>query len=310
MISYSIIIPLWNKRNSILRAIHSAIKASKSFDVEIIVVNDGSTDGSNEIVKDFKSPLIKIINQPNLGASSARNAGVLISSGSHILFLDADDEWSDEHVKEIDLLIKRYPAAALYGTSYVRSNLDVIEKPDFFGVPLTRGEIESYFLSMAYGAMPIATSTACISRKVFDKCGGFLETITHGEDRALWAEASLKGAVVWSSKVTSTYYLDAENRSTDTWMPAKAMSYLNCLLKIERVAKNNNLKINFKHLKENIFSERYFLGRISAQKGYKLFPTKMAICLIPNYFKASLMLLSLVVFRLSIPVRFPFKEKN
>lgn len=88
--SISIIIPLYNKRTAIKETLLSIIQQDFN-NFEIIVIDDGSTDGSNKIVQEIKDNRIKYFYKENGGVSSARNLGIEKSSGKYILFLDADD---------------------------------------------------------------------------------------------------------------------------------------------------------------------------------------------------------------------------
>ncbi len=89
----SVVIPLYNKEPYIKRAIDS-ILAQKIQDYEIIVIDDGSTDKSAEVVKSFPDPRIRLIQQENAGVSAARNRGIEEAKAELIAFLDADDEWT------------------------------------------------------------------------------------------------------------------------------------------------------------------------------------------------------------------------
>lgn len=87
----SVIIPVYNKERSLKKTIHSVL--SQSFkDLEILCVNDGSTDSSLEILKSFDDKRIRIVSQANSGVSAARNKGLELSKGEWLFFLDADDE--------------------------------------------------------------------------------------------------------------------------------------------------------------------------------------------------------------------------
>ena len=101
----SIIIPLYNKEHSIRRAISSILVQSVQ-DFEIIVVNDGSTDMSLDVVNNINDERITIIDQPNTGVSSARNRGIAFARGKYIVFLDADDIFSPSAFDIIDERIK------------------------------------------------------------------------------------------------------------------------------------------------------------------------------------------------------------
>jgi len=89
---FSVVIPLYNKERSVKNTIESVLNQTFQ-DFEVIVVNDGSTDNSLEVVKSFNDERIRIINQKNSGVSSARNRGIKEAKYEWIAFLDADDLW-------------------------------------------------------------------------------------------------------------------------------------------------------------------------------------------------------------------------
>ena len=90
---FSVVIPLYNKADTIERTIRSVWEQTYT-SYELIVVNDGSTDGSLDVVNQLsvEGPII-IIDKPNGGVSSARNAGARVASGEYIALLDGDDVW-------------------------------------------------------------------------------------------------------------------------------------------------------------------------------------------------------------------------
>lgn len=91
---FSIVIPCYNYADVVLRAIASVVSQWQD-DIEIIVVNDGSTDASLQVVQHYvheQNVPVRVLDKPNGGASSARNAGIDNSSGRYLVFLDADDE--------------------------------------------------------------------------------------------------------------------------------------------------------------------------------------------------------------------------
>src|SRR5690554_6757829 len=117
-IRFSVIIPLYNKEYIVDRCLKSLAEQTRLPD-EIVIVNDGSTDGSYTIASDFKAqhPEISIvlINQENAGVSAARNKGASLASNELICFLDADDEWKTLFLHEMECLVKEFPNAVLYG---------------------------------------------------------------------------------------------------------------------------------------------------------------------------------------------------
>ena len=105
----SIIIPIYNAENHLNKCIGSV--AGQTYgDLEIILVNDGSTDGSADICRSFaeKDPRIMLIDQKNAGVSAARNAGLEASTGELITFVDSDDYVSDDYIEYLTGLMERY----------------------------------------------------------------------------------------------------------------------------------------------------------------------------------------------------------
>ncbi len=100
----SVIIPTYNRAGSILRSVNSVLKQSYS-DIEVIVVDDGSTDNTKDILSAVSDKRLKYIYQENQGACVARNNGVSISTGDYIAFHDSDDEWHyDKLEKQIHVI--------------------------------------------------------------------------------------------------------------------------------------------------------------------------------------------------------------
>jgi glycosyltransferase involved in cell wall biosynthesis len=109
----TIIIPLYNKRSYIGRALDSVLHQSFQ-DFEIIVVDDGSTDNGAEVVKSYDDPRIRLIRQENKGVSVARNTGADRATADFIAFLDADDEWMPRQLETVSGLRKKFPDAGLF----------------------------------------------------------------------------------------------------------------------------------------------------------------------------------------------------
>ncbi|MBO7312877.1 MAG: glycosyltransferase family 2 protein, partial [Alistipes sp.] len=108
----SVVIPLYNKAAEIERALRSVVEQSLSVG-EIIVVNDGSTDSSKEVVERFIAAHpdagIRLINQKNSGVSAARNRAIEEAKGSYIALLDADDWWLPNYIAEVCRMMEYYP---------------------------------------------------------------------------------------------------------------------------------------------------------------------------------------------------------
>lgn len=108
--SFSIIVPIYKAEKYLMLTVNSLINQSyKNF--EVIFVDDGSPDNCPAICDELsdKYTFMKVIHQSNAGVSAARNAGILQSSNDIICFLDADDEWSQNHLEKLNELFNYYP---------------------------------------------------------------------------------------------------------------------------------------------------------------------------------------------------------
>ena len=209
---FSIIIPLYNKAAYVKKAIESVL--SQTFtDYELIIVDDGSTDNSSEIVATTLEGRRNclLLKQENAGVSVARNNGVAASEGEYLCFLDADDWWETPFLEEMYGLINRIPHAGIYGTNYWivkngKKKIASIRIDDGF----TEGTINYCQVYAKTLCMPLWTGAVCMPRSIFDEMNGFNPNLKLGEDFDLWIRIALKYPVVFLNKPFSNYYQDAD----------------------------------------------------------------------------------------------------
>ncbi len=125
---FSIVIPLYNKEKNIGSTIDSVLNQTFS-DFELIVVDDGSTDRSAEIVASYDDPRIRLIKKENGGVSSARNRGVKSSVGHYLYFLDADDIMVAECLEKFDELVEMFPSYNVYASNFFMYHVGKSEEP-------------------------------------------------------------------------------------------------------------------------------------------------------------------------------------
>ena len=210
---FSIIIPLYNKAPYIRKALESVL-AQTYIDYEVIVVDDGSTDGGAEIAESFLqdpasslSPFasrLRLLKQPNQGVSAARNAGVAQAQGEYIAFLDADDWWEPTYLERMAQLVADYPDAGLYACNYVyykpgKTHVALNIPTGYINYPKTYYESD---------AMPVWTGAAMIPRNVYDEMGGFPLGIKLGEDFLLWSKIALRYPVAFLNEPLAWYNND------------------------------------------------------------------------------------------------------
>ena len=121
----SVVIPAYNAQATIAQTIESVRQQTYS-NLEIIVINDGSSDRTTEIVNQILDPRIKLFNYPNGGVATARNRGIAKAKGEYIAFLDADDFWKSDKLKlQLQALSKNPDARVAYSWTYFWYSEDI-----------------------------------------------------------------------------------------------------------------------------------------------------------------------------------------
>ena len=175
----SVVIPSYNRKDFLKRSIDSAINQTKK-PLEIIVVDDGSTDGTETMIKsdyDF----VKFIKQKNKGVSAARNIGIKVSIGEWICFLDSDDEWKKDKLEKQINAMKSNPGYKFFHSNeiWIKNGIRINQKKKHkkYG-----GDIFDKCLDMCR----ISPSSVMIDKTVFDEVGNFNENLVVCEDYELW----------------------------------------------------------------------------------------------------------------------------
>ena len=175
----SVIIPTFNRKYVLHRAIESVANQTRP-PIEIIVVDDGSTDGTKDwLANSF--PSVKYIYQENKGVSSARNVGTEVSKCSWLSFLDSDDEWMPTKLEEQESYILENPEIKFCHTNeiWIRNGVRVnqMKKHQKYG-----GDIFEKCLDICR----ISPSSVLIKKDVFDEIGLFDESLRVCEDYDMW----------------------------------------------------------------------------------------------------------------------------
>ena len=206
---FSVIIPVYNKANTICESIDSILNQTFK-DFEIIIVDDGSKDNLDDVLKKYGNQ-IKVIKQKNGGVSVARNTGIKHARGEFICFLDADDLWFNNHLLELDNLINKYKNCDYFITSHVST--DSLGKEIYSNRKLDKKFFDSDFLVddliglvNKVGDGITHTNSICVKKNILKKCNLFFEPGEKiGEDTDLWYRISFSCPVVISKKITTMY---------------------------------------------------------------------------------------------------------
>lgn len=262
----SVVIPLYNKEAYIKNTLKTVL-AQTIKDFEIIVVNDGSTDKSVEVIKSINDHRIRVLSQENAGVSAARNRGIIEAKADLIAFLDGDDEWKTNFLEEILELKNKYPEAGAYVTAYEKSKQGKVKVADIKGFQPApwKGLLPSYFLSMALGDSPICSSSVCVPKSILMEVGMFKVGVKWGEDDDLWGRIALKYPVAFSWEIGAVYHQDASNRACSSQHPVKEHPFVERI----RIMMNEKQELkNFPYLRECLAKFQILAAKQDISNGY------------------------------------------
>lgn len=209
---FSVVIPLYNKADTIERALQSV--ARQTFrDYEVVVVDDGSTDSGPEIVKSFRGiERIRLIGKSNGGVSSARNRGVREALGQYVVMLDGDDYWAEFHLADLKHVIEAFPGAQVVSTRAASVYNGVAS---WRGLRRGIGRYDMFDEFMR--EEPIHSSSVSFDRRFFLRHGGYDERFGYYEDIELYFRlAEDVGLFFANFRVSSFYSHDASCSATSS----------------------------------------------------------------------------------------------
>lgn len=215
---FSVVIPLYNKQQSIVATLQSVL-AQTYVNYEIIIVDDGSTDDSANIAEaTLRECMVydvecrgRVIRKPNGGVCSARNRGIREAKYDYIALLDSDDLWDEHYLEEQVKLIQDFPEAKMWGVNYADIvNGKIYPYQQGMGKDY-RGYVEDYFGTSH--ADLFCSSSVVLTKEIAQEVGMQDERMAYSEDLDFWYRIILHAKVVYCDKVLAFYNKDAENRA-------------------------------------------------------------------------------------------------
>jgi glycosyltransferase involved in cell wall biosynthesis len=251
MLYFSIVIPLYNKYEYIQSTIESVISQTYPY-FEVIIVDDGSTDGSSTIIEQLNDKRIRLIRQENKGVSAARNRGVNESKFEFIAFIDGDDRWHKDFLTTIKNLIIVYPNLDLFATKFAIVKNQQIIAPFYETFPKNKNTTFNLF-EIGYNdrqaALPINSSNIVIKKKALIEVGLFDERIHFFEDYDLFMRLAINGDIAFANFEPLSFY------DQDVPIHNKATGKLPSLEKNLFYYTKKSQKL----FKKNILFEKYYL---------------------------------------------------
>jgi glycosyltransferase involved in cell wall biosynthesis len=208
---FSVIIPLFNKEKFIEATLKSVLNQT-FIDFEILIINDGSTDNSHQIIKGFDDPRIRYFFKENAGVSSARNDGIEKAQSNYISFIDADDYWYPNFLEEMYKIIQNYPQQKVFSAAIeIETSKKVI--PASYSIAKTNDyEIVNYFTASCKETV-ICTSCAVFHKSIFEETGTFDIEAKSGQDTDMWIRIGMNYPIVFSWKILARYVYDENSLS-------------------------------------------------------------------------------------------------
>lgn len=241
----SVIIPCFNSEKTIKKTIDSVLEQTFT-DFELIVVNDGSTDSTLDIISKISDPRIKVFSYPNSGANITRNRGFCHSVGEYISFLDADDVWTSDKLKsQWQTLQENVGAKVAYSwTDYIDENGEFL----LAGTHITaNGNVYEKLLVINFlenGSNPL------IRREAVIEVGGFDESLQAGQDWDMWLRLAQKYDFVAVPAVQILYRIHKSSMSSNLARQEKA-----CLLVINKAYSHS--PDSLQHLRSKTLTNLY-----------------------------------------------------
>ncbi len=196
-INVSVIMPLYNKAQYVVRAVESVLAQSYT-NFELLVIDDGSTDDGPSKVEAVSDSRIRLIKQQNAGVSAARNRGINEAKGKWIAFLDADDFWMKDYLTQQIELLERNPDLAWSATNFFietgsQQRKGIHSNHDFTKMKMGGNEyFDNYFHARYTQTVEAWTGSIIVRKDIFEKVGMFTTTMSHGEDTDMWFRIAFK----------------------------------------------------------------------------------------------------------------------
>ncbi|MBI4355948.1 MAG: glycosyltransferase [Candidatus Omnitrophica bacterium] len=204
----SVVVPTYNRAHLIPEALES-IWAQTYRDLEVIVVDDGSTDDTREILRPWW-PRLRYIYQPNQGCAAARNRGISLARGTYVAFLDSDDRWLPDKLAQQVAWLEAHSKAGLVYSRLWRYVLGRDAERE-----ICPRELPATFLDVLRGSGFIPTSTVMVRRRCLEAVGLFDVSLPVAEDWDLWLRIARRYPIAALPAVLAEHREHATNITKD-----------------------------------------------------------------------------------------------
>lgn len=244
----SVVIPCYNCENYIEETLDSVFRQTV-LPTEIVLVDDGSTDGSialiESIIQKHTEISIKLLRQENSGPGAARNAGIHAAKGDWIAFLDSDDKWREKKIEAVLETVDNNENAVLIAND-ICEVYDNGETKDVF-LHTYYNPRQPAFVQLYHGCF-LSTSSVCVKKDVLEKVGGFDTTLRSAQDYDLWLRVSKVGEISFIPEIFEEYCIHKGSVSGNILLRYQ------CLLQIgKKYARDLLYYMKKRHAKKYVF---------------------------------------------------------
>lgn len=216
MPKFSVTISVYNKEKHIAKTLESVL-AQTFTDFEIIIVNDGSTDDSEKVIKQFNDPRIHYFYQENQGAAAGRNAAISKATAPYIALLDADDLWEPDYLETMDALIQSHPNESVFACAVAVETKGKTIKSTYSIPNLQSGKVYNVdYFNASYLNTVLTSSSTVINKRVLEEVGTYDASIKSGQDTDLWIRIGLNYKIIFIYKFLVTYRYIQQSLSNKT----------------------------------------------------------------------------------------------
>ncbi len=269
----TVLMPAYNAEKYIAEAISSVLKQSFT-DFELLIINDGSTDGTARLISSFNDPRIRLINQENKGVSAALNVGLANSRSAYIVRFDADDICHHDRLKIQYEFITNYPEYSIVGSGadYIDANGHYM----FTHYPVAH--LNEEIQQLKYSVCPFIHSSVLYKKDVILKNGGYNEHAHTFEDHFLWVNILAREKACNLSQPLIKVRLNPESITIDEkWQSKKFLDIKYTSLKTRKITAEEGEvlqqisgKSHLNKVKEGAYyalcSKKYLLNNYQPQK--------------------------------------------
>lgn len=242
----SVVIPVYNGESTITDTVQSVLRQT-CLDFELIVINDGSSDSTLDILTEFQDPRLRIFSYTNAGLSASRNRGIDLACGEYVSFVDADDLWTPHKLEAQFHALQENPEAAV---AYSWTDF-IDERGNLLGYGIHHTANGYVFPNLLKFFFVGSGSNALIRKQVFDEVGQFDETLTSAEDLDMFLRIAARYQFSAVSEAQILY------RITDNSMSRNVIRQERETLKVLDRAFAQEPGKSFAHLKRTTYANLY-----------------------------------------------------